>query len=474
MRWRPVAARYAAGLALCASACTDAKERGEAMDEAVPPSAPSVPWSPGVTERSLREAAPRGLLDLRGLIHEHSPYSWDACDQAPREVDGSLSASCLADFRSALCTAGHDFAMLTDHSDSFASEEFPDVLLYDDAAGDSLLVREGAPVGSWMACPGGEPVLLLAGTESALMPVGLDRHASLGGDRAGAYGAQSDAAAQALRDAGAVVLVAHTEEFSAEALATLPIDGFEMYNLHANMTRDLSRAGPILSKLGAPDALMHPDLALLGLVSEDPAYLDTWAAVLASGARRVATMGTDAHQNSLPMLMPDGERVDSYRRLDAWFSNHLLVRYEDSGSFDDRAIESALAAGRLYGVFEYLGFAEGFDFHAVTEGAVVEMGEEAALSAAPVLRVRTPTLRGLDADAESPELVSRILLAERDGWTVVAEGDGVVEHMADRAGAYRAEVRITPLHLREHLNDFASLAETDTVWVYANPIYVAP
>ena len=36
------------------------------------------------------------------------------------------------------------------------------------------------------------------------------------------------------KSAGAVVLVAHTEDWTPEQLTTLPLDGFEMYNLHAN------------------------------------------------------------------------------------------------------------------------------------------------------------------------------------------------------------------------------------------------
>jgi hypothetical protein len=44
---------------------------------------------------------------------------------------------------------------------------------------------------------------------------------------------------------------------------------------------------------------------------------------------------------------------------------------------------------------------------------------------------------------------------------------------------YRAEVRMMPWHLREHLGfddvrllDEADLAGTDYVWIYGNPFYV--
>src|SRR4051812_29485339 len=44
-------------------------------------------WHPGVVMPSIGAAGPRGLLDLRGLIHAHSVYSHDACDNAPRDPD---------------------------------------------------------------------------------------------------------------------------------------------------------------------------------------------------------------------------------------------------------------------------------------------------------------------------------------------------------------------------------------------------
>jgi hypothetical protein len=45
---------------------------------------------------------------------------------------------------------------------------------------------------------------------------------------------------------------------------------------------------------------------------------------------------------------------------------------------------------------------------------------------------------------------------------------------ADSAGAYRAEVRMRPRHLRHLLSSYADLADADFVWIYGNPIYVAP
>ena len=44
----------------------------------------------------------------------------------------------------------------------------------------------------------------------------------------------------------------------------------------------------------------------------------------------------------------------------------------------------------------------------------------------------------------------------------------------EHAGAYRAEVRLTPTHLAPYLGPEASAAllRTPVVWIYANPVYV--
>ena len=58
----------------------------------------------------------------------------------------------------------------------------------------------------------------------------------------------------------------------------------------------------------------------------------------------IGTAGTDAHQNVLPILLRDGERGDSYRRMLRWFSNMVLV---ESGEPTPATAQAALEAGRL-------------------------------------------------------------------------------------------------------------------------------
>ena len=56
-------------------------------------------------------------------------------------------------------------------------------------------------------------------------------------------------AAEALHDAGAVILLAHPEEFSVQELIDMPVDGFEMYNLHANMVAQIKAAAQMIPVL---------------------------------------------------------------------------------------------------------------------------------------------------------------------------------------------------------------------------------
>lgn len=430
-------------------------------------------WQPGDRVPGARTVR-RGLVDLRGLVHEHSVYSHDACDDAPRDpATDAIDESCLADFREGLCAAAHDFIFLTDHPDSFARTPFDDALLHRAPLGDRWVERGGAHVASFAGCPDGTETLLLVGSESSrVMPVGLERH--VGSDdaaREAAYSTLDAESIAALREAGAVVLVAHTESKSVEELTDLPVDGFEMYNLHANFASKLVEVGiPLLGEIGDPVKLMAPDLVVVPILYEDPRYLSTWGTVLARGARRVTTMGTDAHRNSLNVDLPDGERIDSWARMNRWFSNHLLVRPASDGSFDDRAVVDALRAGRLYGSFDVFGHPADFDFHAEVAGGTREMGEEVGASGATLV-VRAPRVRRLDPEAPPPPIRLVLLRAVEGGFEEVASGSSELRHPVGLPGAYRAEVRITPHHLRDAFHSHRELADREAVWIYSNAIY---
>jgi hypothetical protein len=470
---------------ICACLSTGCSD-GPAVRE---PTAPIEPegWKPGTVLASQRDLAPRGQIDVRGLIHAHSVYSHDACDGEPRdEQTDAINSPCFDDFRRAMCGNAHDFIMLTDHGDSFSRTEYPDTLLYRGDRGDELVERAGAPVANRAACdpevsPDGSygDVMILAGTESNTMSVGLEGHvASTEAEREAVYGVASSDAILTLKAQGAVVLAQHTEDWTPLQLQDLGFDGFEMYNLHANT---ITGAGGVFELVGLLndavqseelDRLPHPDLILLNIMNEDARYLDRWAEVLAMGNRRVTTMGTDCHQNSFPTLLQDDERIDSYRRMMSWMSNHLLVQPEGDGSWDDTNLKDALRNGRLFGVFEVMGYPEGFDFHALAGGAPSEMGSEVMLSDGVTLEATMPVVRDLDPDFEQPVTTIRLSHATANGWEQLDEVQGDLSYTVNELGAYRIEVRMRPGHLRWTLGDLAHLADKEFVWIYSNAIYV--
>ncbi|MEZ4221965.1 MAG: hypothetical protein R3B13_13615 [Polyangiaceae bacterium] len=431
-------------------------------------------FQPSMVARTPSTPGSRGFLDRRGLIHAHSVYSHDACDGEPRDPGtDAINAPCLQDFRDGVCATQHDFVMLTDHNESFARSEYPDVLLHDAKKGDQLLERGGGPVANWLACPDGSKTLILAGTETETMPVGLEGHvADTPEERSAVYGAKTPEALATLKAQGAVSLLQHTEDWTVDELSTMPIDGFEMYNLHANTFAGAAAVFGLVGKVPQPELLPHSDLVIAPIFNEDPAYLSRWGGTLARGVKRVTTMGTDCHRNSIPGLLPDGERIDSYRRMMIWFSNHLLVSPGTDGGYDDLSLKEALRAGRLYGAFEYLGYPDGFDFHAESADKIHEMGAELKLSAGVTLSATAPAVLGLSKADAQPTLRTVVYRAKADGWDQVADGGKSVTFSVDKTGAYRVEVRMVPKHLKKFLVSYSDLAEQEFVWIYSNAIYV--
>ncbi len=460
--------RALAVIAVVASSCSSPTPAP--VVDAGPP-----PWKPSVVYRTPAAPNARGLLDRRGLVHAHSVHSHDACDGMPFTDAGLYDPVCNDDFRRGLCQAQHDFVFLTDHPDSAADVEFPDTLLYDAALGDKLVTHEGLSTASWLSCPGAAAALVMAGVESnRMMPAGMERHVADAGSRKAVYGSDQAAAYLQVKETNAVMLVAHTEDWTADQLSSLPLDGFEIYNLHAN---SLVNAGTLAEIALAVDrqefeGLPHPDLFMTAYVKfEDARYLDTWGTTLFKGARRVGTAGTDCHRNTFKALMQDGERVDSYRRMMLGFSNHVLVKPAADGSWDDRALKAALRSGRSYVAFEYLGYPEGFDAFATEGTKVVEMGGSASLSAGVKLKAAMPVVKNLDPAATAPTLRARWLRAIDGGWEVVSEG---LEATPTVPGAYRAEIRILPRHLTGFIGKRRDFIKDERPWVYGNAIYVTP
>ncbi len=66
---------------------------------------------------------------------------------------------------------------------------------------------------------------------------------------------------------------------------------------------------------------------------------------------------------------------------------------------------------------------------------------------------------------------ARILKADDGEWVEVASGGEDLRETVT-AGSYRAEIRMTPEHLRPWLGPEADRYVMDYPWIYSNPIYV--
>ena len=421
----------------------------------------------------------RGLVPARGIVHLHSPYSHDACDNMPRDPLplGTPNEACLDDLRTALCAEQIDFAALTDHGTSMADEEFPTLFSMRDND-TAVLDGSGQQIASRINCADGHVVTVLVGGENQLMPVMLHHHVP--GDataRHAIYGGTDVTSVQAFRDAGGLAWIAHTEQHDITQLRALQPDGIEVYNLHANIAPDirmmwLGLDGPAAlnsaSMFANPDYHAEPDLALLSFLEVNQPAVDRWNQVLADGRHVPATAGTDAHENALPILMPDGERGDGYRRELRWFANVLLVQ----DPTDPAQLEAALGAGRMFAVFELMGTPIGFDVHAeLAAGGTAELGATAPVGSTLVVEV--PTVRNLDKSLPAPEITASVIHVDSTGPTVVATGSGPeITVPLSSAGAYRVEITIVPHHLAPYLGDLSDFAGSELPWIYASPIYV--
>jgi hypothetical protein len=416
--------------------------------------------------------ARRGLVPARGIVHLHSPYSHDACDNAPRDASGVPNEPCLQHLRAALCTTHIDFADLTDHDDTMADEDFATLFSMRD---DDQPVMVGAnQVASKILCDDGHQVLVTIGGENDLMPIMLDHHVpGTALERHAIYNGTDATAIAAMRDAGALVWVAHTEQHPHDELMRVVPDGIEVYNLHANL--DPKIRGPYLGldPAGALENAVEfadtneghpePDLALLSFLTPNTPAIMRWNELLADGRKIPATAGSDAHENALPVTLADGERGDSYRRVLRWFANIALV----ADPKDPAQIKAALKGGRMFAVFEMMGTPLGFDVHAGS----AELGDEAPVGT--MLEVSVPTIRGLDPTLPAPEIKATVWRIDSSGAQIAATGAGpTLSVPMSSVGAYRVEISIIPHHLGPYLRDLGTaFADQELPWIYASPIY---
>lgn len=437
-------------------------------------------WDPTLPEAAPAFGVRRGLSPARGIVHLHSPYSHDACDGDPRP-GGAPNEPCLADLRAALCTTRIDFANLTDHDDTMADEDFSK--LFSMRGTDQAVMRGGMQVASRILCDNGHQVLVTVGGENDLMPIMLDRHvtAATVAERHGIMNGNDAATAAAFRDAGGLVWVAHTESKTLDTLRAVAPDGVEVYNLHANIDPDIRKdylglpsGSAIASAVEFADTQPghpEPDLAMLAFFSANQPSIDKWTALLGEGKHVAVTAGSDAHQNALPVMLADGERGDSYRRVLRWFGNIALV--QDPRDIDQ--IKAAMKAGRMFAVFELLGTPEGFDVSATSaSGQTYEIGDVIPRAGGgAVLTVEVPKVRSLDPSLPAPTITGIVYWIDATGSHELARGEQTFMANLGARGAYRVEIRMTPSHLAPYLRDLGSaLADKELPWIYTSPFYV--
>lgn len=438
--------------------------------------APAPMWQRAYSDTATFEA-PQGKRWRRSIVHLHSTHSHDACDDKPR-LEGMYNMPCLMSLRQALCAARIDIAWLTDHPTHMTEVPFEDALLHLPQEGDALILEDQAPIANVISCAdSSHKVLVRVGAEDELMPVGLKRHLSTDeAERLRLHNNRDQEAADAMRDAGALVWQAHSEERTIEVLRAVPLDGMEIYQLHANIDPNrreewlgLDPTAPIIALAPFLRArnLMHPDLAFLAFLEDNTPSLKRWASLLVERPV-VGSAGTDAHENVFRQETTDGERLDSYRRMMSWFSNYVLV---DDVAQDllPEASQRALSQGRLFIGFDVLGDPSGFGAWLEVEGQRHEIGASvSAAQANATLHFHAPELVGPTGIIAKTRW--RVLVAREGDWQIVAEGDKTGDQRVslDQPGAYRVELRTTAEHLRPLMPGYEDYAAKEFPWIVAN------
>jgi len=515
--------RASVTLALLLVACGDSESKTPATT--APVDVPDVAPDAEVDETIVEPPHPatlaeRGFQDVKVIAHLHSAYSHDACDGAGLDADGNPNAACVARMKAALCQEHIAVAFMTDHPGHMREYPFEPLLyagagdeVVRDGDGNAQSVRFACPTGQ--GGPDGKTTLFVGFEGNHTLGIGQLRHLDPLSDYSISFedatsSADLDTVTAALRSAGGMVAIAHSEEtdLSAETIRAHDVPAMELYNFHANFKVVLGESlgekffelDPFLSKTAPPD----PDLTALVLLDSYPEpALEKWRAV--SAARRItAFAGSDVHENASlpalcadesvcdgfndtpnlkaalvtggPVMMSDGDRLDSYARVFRWVNNRVSIPSDASDI--GAAVKASFEAGKNVVVFEVFGEAPGVALVAEAGDAVVDMGGTTAPGA--TLWARTP-------DAPAPDRVASwtdgsAAIVEGIVWRTDASGDHEVGRwtgasqwrsfaMSD-GGSYHLEVRVTPLHLGQALGPAESMAHEAYRWVETNAIRV--
>jgi hypothetical protein len=474
--------------------------------------------------------AGESFLEIHGVMHMHSPYSHDACDGQGLSA-GVPNPSCLADLRAAPCKDGLDFIALTDHPEHMNEVTPTENVLYNAAAGDTLLKdSSGAVIGNLLKCADGHTVLLTYGFEGDhTLPIAFAKHPTrYDGYVSSRPIAEVQSLVADLHASGALVALAHSEadDITAATIVNGGADAMEWYNPHGNfktalggdkITGAAADLIPFFNKLGdflqGSTSGAHPDLFYLLLLPSWPQKgFDKWREVQKS--RFVpGVFGSDVHQNvsvdpvckgavaqaacraligNKPnvlaqlisggqMTMSDGRRFDAFERLLRWLHNRVFVK-----SLSPEDLKEALGHGRSYGLFSVFGDPKGFVYTGAAAGKTAYLGDAIPMSSGPLtLTVQLPAQPspipgGVTFDAASAataEVRAVLYRTDKNGTSEVGQAKGlgqVLSKTVSEPGQYHVEVWLKPRHLASKLGGQAAIADTEYMWLITNPIRITP
>jgi hypothetical protein len=522
-------------LLLLLSGCSGGSNGGDAAPADAPDSGTPIPDLVGSEgEQSARELAEdvlvppvpfgfenRGWKVLRGIVHLHSAYSHDGCAPDGYEDFGGPDPECIAQLRAAPCAMGIDFIFQSDHPGSSEDHTFEEVVHYQPDKGDELLKDgQGRPVANRIACPEGslvERAYFYFGTEGhKSMPLAMSPpvpaevfhtsyHDEVPLDKV-------QAAVAMTHELGGLAWGVHNEdpEISVARMIAIPLDGMEIYNLHANLMTALGDMDTLLFLdrfMGEKGTGPHPDLSLLLFLAEVGEDVAKFRQIALSIPIAHAS-ATDIHRNvevpafcpggiegSLcepfakdypnfaqfamtggPVPLSDGDRMDSYARSFRWFANRTLVQGDDA-----LAIRESVGAGRSFTCFELFGSPMGFDFFVQCGDKTLEMGSEAPWEEGCTAYLRTPKLGppawgGYEAVAFGEAAVTVVL--ERVGakgtadlLEVQEQGRGLAAPLPG-PGAYWVRATVKPKHLAPLLPGLDKLTVGVFPYIYSNAVFL--
>lgn len=234
------------------------------------------------------------------------------------------------------------------------------------------------------------------------------------------------------------------------------LDGFELLNMKSLINRawEESKISTLWSFLIYP---FNPRLAFVRLYTEprdEIALLDK----LSQQRRIFAYAGTEASARAIP-LANYLIRFPSYKRSFEFMSNHILLKSELTGSFNNDRLKvfNALKNGNFYLALDMLGDPKGFFAVIEDEGKTHLMGSEIKYKKNMVLKISLPV--------KPQDFFEFIIFKNGEAISHINEPNATFT--LPGPGVYRVQVRVSPLL---PLPD----AKKWITWIYTNPFFVNP